>query len=621
MSLTQALTSALAGLQVTQSGLSVVAGNVANVQTPDYVRKTLTQVETGTGNSISVFAAGINRELDQLIQMQLRTEVSGGAYADVVDQIYQQLQSVYGTPGSSLGLDSLLSKFTNSLQSLMASPADVSAQNIAVNAARVLTQQLNSMSNSVQTLRSAAEQGIAADVQTANDALQHIADINQRIGASTTLDATSAAMLDQRDAYIDKLSKLMSIKVVQGDNNQISVYTNNGLQLVGAQAVQLSFDSHGSLSANSAWSSDPNVRSVGTVTLTAPGGSSLDLIEAGALNSGEIGGYLQMRDQILPQAQRQLDELAATMAKAASDVTTDGQAVTTVAPQAGFNVNVAGLQAGNTIQFTYTDAGSVSHDVTLVRVDDPSALPLSNSLTANPNDQVIGIDFSGGLASVVTQLTAALGATGLVFTTPGPSTLRILNDALGTITVNSASTTQTMTSLTSGNAQLPLFTDAGNIFSGVITGSGEQITGFAGRIAVNNAVITSPSYLVNYQTSPATPAGDPTRPTFLLDQLANAALTYSPASGIGSNSAPFSGTLSSFVSQILTTQGQAADNASNLRQGQDIVVNTLQDKLNKESGVNIDQEMTNLLNLQTAYGANARVLSAVKDMFTTLLNM
>ncbi len=71
----------------------------------------------------------------------------------------------------------------------------------------------------------------------------------------------------------------------------------------------------------------------------------------------------------------------------------------------------------------------------------------------------------------------------------------------------------------------------------------------------------------------------------------------------------------------MTYQGQAADNASNLAQGQDVVVNALQQRLNQDSGVNIDQEMTNLLNLQSAYGANARVFSTVKDMFTTLMNM
>ena len=47
----------------------------------------------------------------------------------------------------------------------------------------------------------------------------------------------------------------------------------------------------------------------------------------------------------------------------------------------------------------------------------------------------------------------------------------------------------------------------------------------------------------------------------------------------------------------------------------------LQQRLNQESGVNIDQEMTSLLNLQSAYGANARVFSVVKEMFATLLNM
>jgi flagellar hook-associated protein 1 FlgK len=45
----------------------------------------------------------------------------------------------------------------------------------------------------------------------------------------------------------------------------------------------------------------------------------------------------------------------------------------------------------------------------------------------------------------------------------------------------------------------------------------------------------------------------------------------------------------------------------------------LQNKLNQSSGVNIDDEMAHLLALQNAYSANARVMSAVKDMFTSLL--
>ena len=61
---------------------------------------------------------------------------------------------------------------------------------------------------------------------------------------------------------------------------------------------------------------------------------------------------------------------------------------------------------------TYTDtATGTQQQVTIVRVDDPTALPLSTTLaTAYPNDKVIGVDFSGGIGAVVTQLNAALGS-------------------------------------------------------------------------------------------------------------------------------------------------------------------------------------------------------------------
>jgi flagellar hook-associated protein 1 len=51
------------------------------------------------------------------------------------------------------------------------------------------------------------------------------------------------------------------------------------------------------------------------------------------------------------------------------------------------------------------------------------------------------------------------------------------------------------------------------------------------------------------------------------------------------------------------------------------VLNSLQQRFNDVSGVNIDQEMSNLLSLQNSYAANARVMSAVKDMLDALMNM
>jgi flagellar hook-associated protein 1 FlgK len=75
------------------------------------------------------------------------------------------------------------------------------------------------------------------------------------------------------------------------------------------------------------------------------------------------------------------------------------------------------------------------------------------------------------------------------------------------------------------------------------------------------------------------------------------------------------------VQQVIAQQGEAASNAATLKQGQDVVLSTLQQRFADNSGVNIDTEMTNLLNLQNAYSANARVMSAVKDLMDKLLNM
>ena len=65
--------------------------------------------------------------------------------------------------------------------------------------------------------------------------------------------------------------------------------------------------------------------------------------------------------------------------------------------------------------------------------------------------------------------------------------------------------------------------------------------------------------------------------------------------------------------------GEAAATADSLNQGQQVVVNSLQQRYADQSNVSIDEEMANLLKLQTAYGANARVLSAVRDMMDLLL--
>jgi flagellar hook-associated protein 1 FlgK len=619
MSLSQALATSVSGLRITQSSLALVASNVANAETPGYVRKTAAQVTTAAGsNGVSVRIASINRELDQYVQRQLRAEVSGGAYATMRADYYSRIQSIFGEPGANSTLETAFNNFTTSLQALTTSPDSATSRTTALNMAQVLVQQLNSMSNSVQTLRSDAELGLSDSVERANNAMRQIAAINRQLSGNSAKDAASATLMDQRDAYIDELSHLMDIKVFEGDNSQINIFTGSGIQLVGVDAAQIGFDAQGTVTAESKWDADPTKRTVGTLTLTSATGGAMDLIATKSIRSGEIAAYMELRDDILVQAQAQLDQVASAMASSLSGIAMPTTAV--AGPPAGFDVDTTGMLAGNVINVTYTDVSTgQQRKLSIVRVDDPSALPLSDDVTADPNDEVIGVDFSGGLAAVATALNSQFNGK-IVFSNPSGNMLRVVDDgAANTSNIDAAGGTRTLTAFNSGTGALPFFTDAGLPYSGAINSLGPQSLGFSGRISINPALLSDPSNLVNYQAGTA--SGDATRPNFIYDKMVNASLTYSPGAGIGSQNNPFSGSLTSYMRQVIGFQGAAAENATNLAEGQQVVVNALQERFSEAAAVNVDVEMAHLLNLQTAYGANARVMSTVKDMLDVLMNM
>ncbi len=217
-------------------------------------------------------------------------------------------------------------------------------------------------------------------------------------------------------------------------------------------------------------------------------------------------------------------------------------------------------------------------------------------MTSDPNDQVIGIDFSGGMSSVVTQLNTAFGSANITFSNPSGNVLQVVDDgATNKSDINALSASVTTDTLNSGDATLPFFTDGASTYTDAITAGGMQKTGFSARIAVNPALISDPSALVLFSNS--TNIGDSTRPDFINQQLTTAAQLFNPSSGIGTTQGPYSGTVADYIQQIISRQGADAANASQLNDGQQVVLNALQSRFNDASGVNIDTEMSNLITL------------------------
>jgi len=611
-----ALTSAMSGLRIARAGMDIVAQNVANADNAGYTRKSLsprTQVigerVLGVRNTIA------QRTLDQLVQQSLRTEVAGGAYTQVRASTMQRLDALYGPPGSDAAFERVFNRFTTALQDLSTSPESPIARSRVLAEANVLTQRVNGISQDIQGLRLEAEGGIADAVGRANDALSRITEIDRMIVAESANNREPVNLMDQRDQAIGELARLMDIRVNRNSDNSVSLFTRSGVLLYDRQPVTLEFDQRASIGPSNLYDADPTKRGVGTIMLKSPSGLEVDLIAQGAFRTGELAGLISLRDEVLPEAQDQLDAFAAALSQSLSDKTVSGSAAA-LGPQTGFQVPVGQMRPGDVITLNVVQGGN-ARTISIVRVDDPGALPLDPAATPDPNDQVIGISFSGGAGAAAAAIQAALGPDFTV-DSPAAGTIRFLDDgAAATTDIAGASVRVTESSLNGGTPSLPMFTDGAIPFSNGFDGA-PQLRGFAGRIGVNAALVADPTRLVGMAPGPVVNAGDPTRPNALLDRLTQAArLVVAP--GIGSDGAPASATVQSLVQRIVTAQGQQAELGQRLAEGQEIVVSGLEERFAQSAKVNVDEEMARLIELQQTFQASARILSVVDEMMKTLL--
>ncbi|HEX7777204.1 MAG TPA: flagellar hook-associated protein FlgK [Parvibaculum sp.] len=622
MALYSAVGSALSGLNAAQAGIDLVSRNIANAGTPGYTRKTLLlDNQVAAGGSIGVSVLGATRNVDSFLQQQLRTETASTQKLNVYSDFLGRVDGMFGTPDSNTSVAASITSLETTLQSVATTPDDPAARQTFLNSASNLASQLNSMSAKIQGMRLEAEQNIATSVQQANTDLQTVAGLNDQISQRQASNYPVADLQDLRDNAINDLSKLMDVKTVQNDDGTVTVFTGGGQLLLDKTPVKLTFDEHTSMDANSSYNIDASQRKVGTITLQN-GTTQVDLIASGAITSGSIAGYIQMRDTTLPQAQSQLDELASQLALSLSQETVPSTAASG-GGATGLGIDTSSMLSGNQLNLSYTDDAGVSHKVTVVKVTDPSVLPLASTATADPNDTVIGINFNQPMSGVVSDLQAALG-TNVVVSNPSGSTINFLNDAGsgGTSTIDALTATVTPASLTDAGTGLPLFVDGQSqkAYSGSLDNP-PQVNGFAGRIQVNSAILADDTKLIVYSTSPATAIGDDMRPRDLLSRLTDTSRTYSAASGIGSTTTPFQGSVDAFARRIVSFQSSQSANATNAASAQQIVSNTLQDKFNGDTGVNIDDEMANLIVLQNSYAANARLITTVQQLFDTLLSI
>ena len=240
-----------------------------------------------------------------------------------------------------------------------------------------------------------------------------------------------------------------------------------------------------------------------------------------------------------------------------------------------------------------------------------------NLATNDPNDEVIFIDFSDTQANIETAIETALAPE--IDVAINGANFQILNDTGGNSVIDAVSVTYTETGLQGGSAALPLFIDGGRdptIYSGALDGVPQRV-GFAQRITINDSLITDPSLLVRMDASTA--SGDPTRPNYIIDRLTNGDWQFAADAEVGGS--VFRGAPGDFVGRVVADQGRKAAEAQRVQQAQSIAVGSLEDRQAQKSAVDIDAEMARLIELQAAFQANARLISAYRELTDILLQI
>jgi len=394
----------------------------------------------------------------------------------------------------------------------------------------------------------------------------------------------------------------------------VRLMTRAGVGLLDVGASTFSFSDNGKLSPNSLFSSNSGQSGVGELSLRTPAGLTLDLVGQRVLQSGRLAGLVELRDQTLVQAQSQLDDIAASLALAVSNVTSQGTSVVSGAAN-GFEADLSNVQKGNSFLLDYVEGGTAK-TVKVVRVDDPGKLPMDS--TGADGVRTIGLDFSGGIGALAASLDTALGAA-VVVSNPTGNILRVVDDGLGGSSITSLATTVTAQNTQDGTLAVPLFVDASNASFTNSLDNNTQRQGFAGRISLNSAVVQDNSLLVQYSSTSS--LGDAGRANYILDQMRQASFSGEVSSTKSMGRNQLSGSVGAMVTQMLSYQGASVENTQAQQSTRQLTLETLNTRMKDKYGVNVDKEMALLIELQTAYAANARVLSTVQQLINTLMKI
>ena len=565
MSLFATIQTSANALQVSELGLQVVSNNVANANTPGYIRQELVQ---STGPAVlvggvllgyGVRANGVVQKFDDFTAGQLRETLSSLESSKTLDDLYGQIESVFGELSDN-DLSSKLADFSGSIQDVLNQPANTSLRRLVIERGKSLATDIRGINSQLVGLQGTLNQGIRDSATEINRLTDRIAQLNVRIveiegGGSIKSDAVG--LRDEREQVLNSLAQIVDIRAAEQQSGSVTVFVG-GEYLV----------SHGlqrKVSVNVEQREKDSVIEIRLADTDSPL----------QVSSGRLKGYYDARDRAAGSAFNDLDQFARDLIEQFNLIHTQGQGLS------GFS-SVTGTNAADDTTSALDLAGLP------VKIENGEfEIQLNDSLSGLTKTHVIRVQLNGGTSdSSLADVTASLDAiAGISASLTPEGKLRIESD--------------------SNKITFSFKNDSTNFLAAA--GINTFFEGnSAATIAVNSVISNDPRMFAASNSG----VGGGTDNALKLAQAFDEPLERLDGRSIKQ----------SFEDLVVRTT-QDINVQAGVTEGLQNYYKVLEGKLLGITGVNLDEEAVKMIFYQRAFQASSRVIQTSSELLDTLMNL
>ncbi len=278
-----------------QSAIDITSGNIANANNENYKRRrvdlrnlTINGIANGIGGN-GANPSDLQRIRQKFAEHALWRENNQLGKYDKTESLLSQLESIFGDDSDG-GLGSVMSQFWNSWNELSNDPENDSIRNLVANKGKLLSDTFNRTYNRAIRFQREMTPEINDTVKMINQSAQKLLDINNQIRVNDNPD-----LIDQRDAVLSDLSKVINIDVKENDKGEVSVFYGGHILISENKAnlLQVKFDTTGNVHKASVVFKDSNY--------------------APKIEGGSLAGMMDVYNNKIPAYLDKLDTLASSV--------------------------------------------------------------------------------------------------------------------------------------------------------------------------------------------------------------------------------------------------------------------------------------------------------------------